>query len=89
MLPAVGAIKVGAGKGSTMQPLLQHPDPKARMTAVLPSLVLTLLCLLQVGAEVPVQLDFDTKKVMAKGARLPGMGQGSRAASPGTPWSQL
>lgn len=56
---------------------------------MLPSLVLTLLCLLRVGAEVPVQLDFDTKKVMAKGARLPGMGQGSRAASPGTPWSQL
>ncbi|OXB66528.1 hypothetical protein ASZ78_011643 [Callipepla squamata] len=33
------------------------------MTAVLPSLVLTLLCLLQAGAEVPVQLDFDTKKL--------------------------
>uniref|UniRef100_A0A8C9FCC1 Lipocalin/cytosolic fatty-acid binding domain-containing protein n=1 Tax=Pavo cristatus TaxID=9049 RepID=A0A8C9FCC1_PAVCR len=32
------------------------------MTAVLPSLVLTLLCLLRAGAEVPVQLDFDTKK---------------------------
>lgn len=32
---------------------------------VLPSLVLTLLCLLRAGAEVPVQLDFDTKKVMA------------------------
>uniref|UniRef100_G1MQ18 Lipocalin/cytosolic fatty-acid binding domain-containing protein n=1 Tax=Meleagris gallopavo TaxID=9103 RepID=G1MQ18_MELGA len=40
----------------------QHPDPKARMTAVLPSLVLTLLCLLRAEAEVPVQLDFDTKK---------------------------
>ncbi|XP_021269748.1 lipocalin-15-like [Numida meleagris] len=32
------------------------------MTAVLPSLVLTLLCVLRAGAEVPVQLDFDTKK---------------------------
>ncbi|XP_015734287.2 lipocalin-15-like [Coturnix japonica] len=62
VLPAVGAIKVGAGKGSTMQPLLQHPDPEVRMTAVLPSLVLTLLCLMRAGAEVPVQLDFDPKK---------------------------
>ncbi|XP_065593823.1 lipocalin-15-like [Cyrtonyx montezumae] len=61
-MPAVGAIKVGAGTGSTAQPLLQHPEPEARMTAVLPSLVLTLLCLLRAGAEVPVQLDFDTKK---------------------------
>nr|XP_031362172.1 extracellular fatty acid-binding protein isoform X2 [Lonchura striata domestica] len=32
------------------------------MTAALPSLALALLCLLQVGAQVPVQPDLDTKK---------------------------
>ncbi|NXF10210.1 LCN15 protein, partial [Smithornis capensis] len=32
------------------------------MTAALPSLVLALLCLLQAGAEVPVQPDFDAEK---------------------------
>ncbi|NXL90371.1 LCN15 protein, partial [Alectura lathami] len=32
------------------------------MAAVLPSLVLALLCLLQAGAEVPVQPNFDTEK---------------------------
>nr|XP_030142455.1 lipocalin-15 [Taeniopygia guttata] len=32
------------------------------MTAALPSLALAMLCLLQVGAQGPVQLDLDTKK---------------------------
>ncbi|XP_064533410.1 lipocalin-15 isoform X4 [Pseudopipra pipra] len=32
------------------------------MTVALPSLALTLLCLLRAGAEVPVQPDFDTEK---------------------------
>ncbi|NXN99031.1 LCN15 protein, partial [Rhinopomastus cyanomelas] len=32
------------------------------MTVILPSLVLVLICLLQAGAEVPIQLDFDAEK---------------------------
>ncbi|XP_050570620.1 extracellular fatty acid-binding protein-like [Cygnus atratus] len=39
-----------------------YPDPGARMTTVLPSLALALLCLLRAGAEVPVQLDFNMGK---------------------------
>lgn len=57
---------------------------------VLPSLALTLLCLLQAGAEVPVQPGFNAEKVTAQGAHpagpawsggLPGAGWGQ----PGTP----
>lgn len=38
------------------------------MTAVLLSLALALLCLLQAGAEVPVQPGFNIEKVTAQGA---------------------
>lgn len=69
MLPAVGAIKVGAASPA-------HIHSRARMTAALPSLALALLCLLQAAAQVPLQPDLDTEKVNAQGAArhiLPGL----------------
>lgn len=38
------------------------------MRAAVPSLALSLLCLLRAGAQVPVQPDLDTEKVTAQGA---------------------
>lgn len=51
-----GGYKVGAASPA-------HIHSRVRMTAALPSLALALLCLLQAGAQVPVQPDLDTEKV--------------------------
>ncbi|XP_056361399.1 lipocalin-15-like isoform X2 [Oenanthe melanoleuca] len=50
-----GAIKVGAASPA-------HIHSRTSMTAALSSLALALLCLLQAGAQVPVQPDLDTEK---------------------------
>lgn len=65
----MGAIKVGAASPA-------HIHSRVSMTAALPSLALALLCLLQAGAQVPVQPNLDTEKVSAQGAAwhiLPGL----------------
>ena len=72
MLPVVGAIKVGVGRGRSMQPLLPTLSLWTRMTVLLPSMVLALLCMLQAGADVPVQPGFNAEKVRAQGAHEAG-----------------
>lgn len=64
-----GGYKGGSGK---RQVHASSPAPGARMTAMLPSLVLALLCLLWAEAEVPVQPGFNAEKVMAQGAHPAG-----------------